>query len=340
MIVDLNMQRRENLADDLEQRFEIFVAPSNERAFALVGLFQVNFVLLHMDTGNDQTAATSPALAFLREMKRSCFRTPVAALVASSINTDHEAQKLLARALQQGGICCYFEEGVSPDTMARLKLGKDELALRSLTQAIALDPQNEKFLHNRGLMYRRMGLFVQTQTEYTKRDVASASATTSAASVHHRNTHTTRGKLGKCEMEDGLFAHLFGKPTLDKLALACPATERSSEMLDAIVARLQTLLFFQDFPREILLQVAQQMDYDVVACGKSFVLGETHPQNFYVLLGGRLSVRRRVGTTDFASLVTTHHLSAGTIFGCAGFAVSSQASLIAGGVGWDLSAVV
>ncbi|KAG2531542.1 hypothetical protein JM16_001041 [Phytophthora kernoviae] len=227
LVVDPDMQRRESLADDLEKRFEIFVAPSNERAFALLGLFQVNFVLLHMDIGNDQTAATSPALAFLREMKRSCFRTPVAALVEQSIGTDHEAQKLLARALQQGGICGYFEEGLAPDIMAerlakllrsltvaqneltrcrgsqseppqsihtknkavspeflaciqldpsmhealfnlsvaRLKLGKDELALQVLTQAIALDPQNAKYLHNRGLMYRRMGLFVQAQTD-------------------------------------------------------------------------------------------------------------------------------------------------------------------------------
>ncbi|KAE9325601.1 hypothetical protein PR003_g16440 [Phytophthora rubi] len=37
MLVDSDMMRRENLADELEQRFEIFVAPSNERAFALLG---------------------------------------------------------------------------------------------------------------------------------------------------------------------------------------------------------------------------------------------------------------------------------------------------------------
>ncbi|GMF11993.1 unnamed protein product [Phytophthora lilii] len=653
MIVDPDMLRRENLADDLEQRFEIFVAPGNERAFALLGLFQINFVLLHLDTGNDQTAATSTALAFLREMKRSCFRTPVAALVDPSFTADHEAQKLLARALQQGGICGYFEEGIAPDVLTeriakllrsisvaqneltrcrgaqaqpppddhaskaanrvqaqvkpaqnqnsnqlaakarltppssatgpkrlpttevpntrpssvkfdrpgmllelslnqrkqclrqreaiqttlvsgphsvlgvdvssnpspqagpntpskcfspmscsngnltkvrkkipplpspkqvsqliytrpqelqtrierhlyerihiagppgavpqdpllnhcvvidprpqgrnlvvgkaymlyceqrldeallhcdralrtpnltleklarllrgalydargehsraeaeflaclqldpsmheahfnlsvtRLKLGKDALALQALSQALSLDPQNDKYLQNRGLMYRRMGHFVQAQSEYCKRDIIasgqssssglrSANTATSRSRASKRNANSgasfvprsaqppTRGKLSKCEMEDGLFAHLFGKPTPDKLALACPATERSADMLSAIVARLQTLLFFQDFSRDMLTQVAQALDYDVVACGKSFVLGETHPQNFYVLLGGRLSVRRRVGTTDFASIVTTHHLGAGTVFGCAGFTISAQASLIA-----------
>ncbi|KAE9362475.1 hypothetical protein PF008_g26 [Phytophthora fragariae] len=661
MLVDSDMMRRENLADELEQRFEIFVAPSNERAFALLGLFQVNFMILHLDFGNDQTAATSPALAFLREMKRSCFRTPVAALVASSFNTDHEAQKLLARALQTGGVCGYFEEGLatevlteritkllkslavaqnevakcrgtqsqlsqpdksskagaqvqpqtsppraqqqqqpdnqvasqarvtppssaagpkrlpttevpstrpssvkfdrsgmllelslnqrkqclhqreaieatlataphsvlgldidsSPESLAvpatpsatcvsplspafnsvrrqsrvgkkipslpspkqvsqliytrpqelqtrigrhlyerlhiagppgavpqdpllnhcvvidpraqgrdlvvgkaymlyceqrldealvhcdralrtsnatleklarllrgavydargehvraeaeflaciqldpamheahfnlsvaRLKLGKDSLALQALTEALALDPQNEKYLQNRGLMYRRMGHFSQAQSEYYKRDLvvglASAfpgprnthtassrgkrrvnSATTSASSVPRSPQPTTRGKFSKCELEDGLFAHLYGKPTPDKLALACPASERSADMLCAIVARLQTLLFFQDFPREVLTQVAQALDYDVVACGKSFVLGESHPHNFYVLLGGKLSVRRRVGTTDFGSTVTTHHLGPGTVFGCAGFTISTHATLIA-----------
>ncbi|EGZ05110.1 hypothetical protein PHYSODRAFT_534832 [Phytophthora sojae] len=591
MLVDSDMMRRENLADELEQRFEIFVAPSNERAFALLGLFQVNFVLLHLDIGNDQTAATSPALAFLREMKRSCFRAPVAALVAPDFNSDHEAQKLLARALQTGGVCGYFKEGLAtevlteritklllslsvaqnevakcrgpqpqlnsqPDksnksqtspprtqqqqlqqdnqaasqarvtppssaagprrlptaevpstrpssvhfdrpgmllelslnqrkqclhqresievtlaiaphsvlgldidsspespikkipplpspkqvsqliytrpqelqtrigrhlyerlhiagppgvvpqdpllnhcvvidpraqgrdlivgkaymlyceqrldeallhcdralrtpnatleklarllrgavydargehsraetefiaciqldpamheahfnlSVARLKLGKDSLALQALTEALALDPQNEKYLQNRGLMYRRMGHFSQAQSEYYKRDIVLP----------------TRGKFSKCELEDGFFAHLFGKPTPDKLALACPASERSAEMLHAIVARLQTLLFFQDFPREVLTQVAQALDYDVVACGKSFVLGESHPHNFYVLLGGKLSVRRRVGTTDFASVVTTHHLGPGTVFGCAGFTISAHATLIA-----------
>ncbi|KAH7479841.1 uncharacterized protein KRP23_6626 [Phytophthora ramorum] len=660
MIVDPDMQRRENLADDLEQRFEIFVAPSNERAFALLALFQVNFVLLRLDIGHDQTAATSPALAFLREMKRSCFRTSVAALVDPSFNTDHEAQKLLARALQQGGICGYFEEGLAPDLMteriakllrslsvaqtelsrcrgtpaqpslgnvsskiasrtqsqvshqqplqpkhdnqfankarmtppssatgpkrlppteipstrpssvtfdrpgmllelslnqrkqcfrqrealqvtlasaphsvlgvdidsspispdcpaapsvtcisplspslasparlttvkkkipplpspkqvsrliytrpqelqtrigrhlyerlhiagppgavpqdpllnhcvaidpraqgrdlvvgkaymlyceqrlddallhcdralrtsnptleklarllrgaiydargeharaetefiactqldpemheahfnlsvARLKLGKDDLALQALTQALTLDPQNDKYLHNRGLIYRRMGQFAQAQSEYYKRDIASGAASTSpgprstqtassrrgaskrgsisaALSAPRTAQPAVRAKLSKCEMEDGLFTHLFGKPTPDKLALACPATERSADMLSDITARLQTLLFFQDFSREMLNQVAQALDYDVVACGKSFVLGETHSQNFYVLLEGRLSVRRRVGTTDFGSTVTTHHLGAGSVFGCAGFAISTQASLIA-----------
>jgi tetratricopeptide (TPR) repeat protein len=655
MTVDPDMLRRENLADDLEQRFEILVAPSNERAFALLGLFEVNFVLLRLDIGNDQTAATSPALAFLREMKRSCFRTPVAALVDPSFNTNHEAQKLLARALQQGGVCGYFEEGLPPDilteriakllrsvsiaqnelarcrgtqaqpspdqntgkaptrvqpqasppqlqqldnqivnrarvtppssatgpkrlpstdvpstrpssvkfdrpgmllelslnqrkqclrqrealqatfasaphsvlgvdidsnpmsgkpatpsatclsplspscgspgrqtkvkkktpplpspkqvshliytrpqelqtrigrhmyerlhiagppgavpqdpllnhcvvidprpqgrdllvgkaymlyceqrldeallhcnralrtpnqtleklarllrgalydargehgraeaeflaclqldpsmheahfnlSVARLKLGKDALALQALTQALTLDPQNDKYLHNRGLMYRRMGHFVQAQSEYCKREISSSASPGprsaqissrrgfSKASIDSgsivtppatRSVQLTRGKLSKCEMEDGMFAHLFGKPTPDKLALACPATERSADMLSAIVARLQTLLFFQDFSREMLTTVAQTLDYDVVACGKSFTLGETHAQNFYVLLGGRLSIRRRVGTTDFASTVTTHHLGAGSVFGCAGFTVSAQASLIA-----------
>ncbi|KAG3104144.1 hypothetical protein PC128_g832 [Phytophthora cactorum] len=637
MLVDPDMLRRENLADELEQRFEIFVAPSNERAFALLGLFQVNFILLRLDIGNDQTAATSPALAFLREMKRSCFRTPVAALVDSSFNTDYEAQKLLARALQQGGICGYFEQGLAPDIMTeriakllrsltvaqneltrcrgtatkstqndkspsrasppkqkphndnqvankarmtppssataskrlpptevpntrpssvkfdrpamllelslnqrkqcfrqretlqatltsaphsvlgvdidanpaspgkpatplttctspqffdsagrqtqvkkkipplpspkqvsqliytrpqelqtridrhlyervhiagppgpvpqdpllnhcvvldpraqgrdlvvgkaymlyceqrldesllhcdralrtpnstleklarllrgalydargehtraeteflaclkldpsmheahfnlsvtRLKLGKDTLALEALTLALTLDPQNDKYLQNRGLMYRRMGYFVQAQDEYCKRE-ATAGAATASRSAHTtstggkfspsapRSVQPARG-LSKCDLEDGLFAHLFGKPTPDKLALACPSTERSAEMLSAIVARLQTLLFFQDFSREMLTQVAQALDYDVVACGKSFVLGETHSQNFYVLLGGRLSIRRRVGSTDFGSTVTTHHLGTGSVFGCAGFTISAQASLIA-----------
>ncbi|OWZ17778.1 hypothetical protein PHMEG_0008230 [Phytophthora megakarya] len=613
MVLDPDMLRRENLANNLEQRFEIFVAPSNERAFSLLKLFQINFVLLRLDIGHDQTASTSPALEFLREMKRSCFRTPVAALIDPSFNTDHEVQKLLARALQQGGVCGYFEDGLPSDIMteriakllrslsvaqnelircrgtatqspndqsskstsrvgpqkspqqhdnqrasksrqtppssaglrrlpttevpntrpssvkfdrpgmllelslnqrkqclrqrevlqatlaavphsvlgvdidsslespgrpasplttcistlsptaarqtnvkktipplpspkqvsqliytrpqdlqtrigkhlyerlhiagppeavpqdpllnhcvvidprsqgqnlavgkayllfceqrleeslvhcdralrtlnstleklarllrgalydargeharaeaeflaciqldpsmheahfnlsvARLKLGKDELALQALTQALALDPQNDKYLQNRGLMYRRMGYFVQAQSEYCKPP---------------RNTQPiTRTKLSKGEMEDGLFAHLFGKPTPDKLALACPTTERSADMLSAIVARLQTLLFFQDFSREMLTQVAQALDYDVVACGKSFLLGETHSQNFYVLLGGKLSIRRRFGTSDFTTTVTTHHLDTGSVFGCAGFTISTHAALIA-----------
>ncbi|RLN06134.1 hypothetical protein BBJ28_00004729 [Nothophytophthora sp. Chile5] len=631
MIVDPDMQRRESLADGLEQRFEIFVAPTNERAFALMELFRADFVLLHMGAGNDQTAASSPAIAFLHEMKRRCFRTPVAALVAASLAADPEAQKLLARALHQGGICGYFEVGIALDTLAerlvkllrtltvaqteltrccgiqgddpadhtagspsqahvpppakapqgqlatataskktvtppssagsrrpaaevptsrpntvsfdrpgillelslnqrkqchrqrevlqttlaaaphsvlgvdlsatrsslspctpssslaafapastrakgstafspayarkkipplpspqqvsqliysrpqelqtrivqhlyermhlsgapgalpqdpllhhcvvidpraqgrdllvgkayllyqeqrldealvhcdralripnatleklarllrgalydargeharaereflvclaldpamhealfnlsvaRLKLGKDALALEALTHALTLDPQNDKYLHNRALMYRRMGLFAQAQTEYSKRDVPSVPATAASGP-----RPAASSALSKCEMEDGLFAHLFGKPTADKLALACPPMERSADMLGAIVARLQTLLFFQDFPRETLARVARALDFDVVACGKRFMLGETHPQNFYVLLGGRLSVRRRVGTMDFASVVTTHHLDAGTVFGCAGFAMSGQASLFA-----------
>lgn len=190
-------------------------------------------------------------------------------------------------------------------SVARLKLGKDSLALQALTEALALDPQNEKYLQNRGLMYRRMGHFSQAQSEYYKRDIVVGMA---SASPNPRNTHTassrgkrgansaatsstfssvprsaqlpTRGKFSKCELEDGFFAHLFGKPTPDKLALACPASERSAEMLHAIVARLQTLLFFQDFPREVLTQVAQALDYDVVACGKSFVLGESHLTTF------------------------------------------------------------
>ncbi|KAL3660089.1 hypothetical protein V7S43_015011 [Phytophthora oleae] len=641
MLVDPDMLRRENLADDLEQHFEIFVAPSNERAFALLGLFSVDFILLRLDIGHDQTAATSPALAFLREMKRSCFKTPVAALVDASLNTDHEAQRLLARALQQGGICGYFEEGIAPNVMveriakllkslsvaqneltrcrtvtqpqdstnknkhvqphssptqpqqdnqlankaratppssatgpkrlpatevpntrpssvqfdrsgmllelslnqrkqclrqretlqatlaaaphsvlgvdidacpdspgrpatplstcisplspssgstgrqtqvkkkipplpsprqvsqliytrpqelqtrigrhlyerlhiagppgpvpqdplmnhcvvidprpqgrnlivgkaymlyceqrldeallhcdralrtpnstfekltrllrgalydargeharaeaeflaclaldpsmheahfnlsvARLKLGKDSLALQALTQALTLDPQNDKYLQNRGLMYRRMGYFVQAQSEYSKREIASTPTggrstltkrgTNSVAISFSRTAQqTTASKLSKCELEDGLFAHLFGKPTPDKLALACPSAQRSPEMLGAIVARLQTLLFFQDFSREMLTQVAQALDYDVVACGKNFALGETHSQNFYVLLEGRLSIRRRVGTTDLGLIVTTHHLGAGSVFGCSGFTISAQASLIA-----------
>eukprot|EP00644_Phytophthora_capsici_P013909 jgi/Phyca11/119978/e_gw1.40.177.1 len=574
MLVDPEMLRRENLADNLEQHFEIFVAPSNERAFTLLGLFPVNFILLRLDIGHDQTAATSPALAFLREMKRNCFKTPVAALVDASFNTDHEIQKLLARALQQGGVCGYFEEGITPHVMieritkllkslsvaqnelircrtapqpqdstnkrqasptqdnktratppssatgpkrlpatevpntrpssvqfdrpgmllelslnqrkqclrqrealqatlasaphsvlgvdidaikkkipplpssqqvsqliytrpqdlqtkisrhlyerlhiagppgpvpqdplmnhcvvidprpqgrdlvvgkaymlyceqrldeallhcdralktpnstlekltrllrgalydargqhvraeteflaclsldpsmheahfnlsvARLKLGKDSLALQALSQALTLDPQNDKYLQNRGLIYRRMGCFVQAQSEYSKRTNSVGSS-------------TQRSKLSHCELEDGLFAHLFGKPTADKLALACPSAQRTPDMLGAIVVRLQTLLFFQDFSREMLTQVAQALDYDVVACGKNFALGESHSQNFYVLLGGRLSIRRRVGTTDLGLVVTTHHLGAGSVFGCSGFTISAQASLIA-----------
>lgn len=36
-----------------------------------------------------------------------------------------------------------------------------------------------------------------------------------------------------------------------------------------------------------------------------------------------------MGTTDFASVVTTHHLGPGTVFGCAGFTISAHATLIA-----------
>ncbi|KAG1693668.1 hypothetical protein DVH05_023070 [Phytophthora capsici] len=617
MLVDPEMLRRENLADNLEQHFEIFVAPSNERAFTLLGLFPVNFILLRLDIGHDQTAATSPALAFLREMKRNCFKTPVAALVDASFNTDHEIQKLLARALQQGGVCGYFEEGITPHVMieritkllkslsvaqnelircrtapqpqdstnkrqasptqdnktratppssatgpkrlpatevpntrpssvqfdrpgmllelslnqrkqclrqrealqatlasaphsvlgvdidaspvspgrpssplitcisplspalgrqtqvkkkipplpssqqvsqliytrpqdlqtkisrhlyerlhiagppgpvpqdplmnhcvvidprpqgrdlvvgkaymlyceqrldeallhcdralktpnstlekltrllrgalydargqhvraeteflaclsldpsmheahfnlsvARLKLGKDSLALQALSQALTLDPQNDKYLQNRGLIYRRMGCFVQAQSEYSKREVTASNGrkTFTKRGTNSVGSSTQRSKLSHCELEDGLFAHLFGKPTADKLALACPSAQRTPDMLGAIVVRLQTLLFFQDFSREMLTQVAQALDYDVVACGKNFALGESHSQNFYVLLGGRLSIRRRVGTTDLGLVVTTHHLGAGSVFGCSGFTISAQASLIA-----------
>ncbi|CEG49541.1 tetratricopeptide repeat protein [Plasmopara halstedii] len=646
LLVDPEMMRRENLADELEQRFEIFVAPNNERAFALIALFQINLTLLRLEIGHDQTAATSSALTFLQEMKRMCFRTPVAAIVATSFDTDHEVQKLLARALQQGGVCGFFEEGLGSDVMtdriakilrsvtlvqnelsrcremaqedqksrasshipsvspqveqhellhatktrtvttgsapgmkrlpmteapsarpstvtfdrpkmllelslnqrkqclrqlealqttresiphsvlgvhlksnpasseitatplsrcnsslspgegqltvtktipplpspkqlskliytrphelqtrigrhlyeqkyvtgpsgpvpqdpllnhcvvidpraqgrdlligkaymlyceqrydeallhcdralgspnltleklarllrgalydicgnharaeadflaclqidpsmhealfnlsvARLKLGKDALALEALSQALTVEPHNDKYLQNRGLIYRRMGHYAQAQSEYDRREINFKSVSgplfvrstlyTSESTLSNQDTMSdsppssyvlrhNKGALSTSELEDGLYAHLFGKPTPDKLALACPPTERCGQMLSAIVARLQTLLFFQDFPHEMLVRVAQSMDYDVIACGKRFVLGEMHSQNFYVLLEGRLSIRRQFGVTDFNSTVTTHHLGTGSVFGCAGFTISTQASLIA-----------
>ncbi|TMW68353.1 hypothetical protein Poli38472_005821 [Pythium oligandrum] len=124
-----------------------------------------------------------------------------------------------------------------------------------------------------------------------------------------------------------MFVHLFGKPTEDKLALVCTPKDRDPAMLDVIVSRLQNVPFFQDFPRSILEQVAANLEYEVVACGKCFALGEEHPHNFYVLLNGRISVRRKFG--DFASSVTTHHLDVGVPFGCTGHMVSSSSKLLA-----------
>ncbi|ETP01252.1 hypothetical protein F441_21479 [Phytophthora nicotianae CJ01A1] len=68
-------------------------------------------------------------------------------------------------------------------TQTRLKLGKDALALVALTQALTLDPQNDKYLQNRGLMYRRMGQFVEAQDEYCKREVTSGTHTASTGST-------------------------------------------------------------------------------------------------------------------------------------------------------------
>ncbi|DAZ95625.1 TPA: hypothetical protein N0F65_002254 [Lagenidium giganteum] len=233
-------------------------------------------------------------------------------------------------------------------SVCRLKMGKDEEALHDVSMALTLDPLNEKYLKNRALIYRRMGEFQLAQDEYSKLETIPAVAkvltaanamqppassfakAASSAALLMKSIDSMKGETSTVtaqELEDGLFDHLFGKPTDDKLALVCDPEQRTDEQLNAIVARLQTVLYFQDFPVELLFKVARHMEYEVVACGKSFALGEDHPHNFYVLFSGRLSVRRKL--SDFASSVTTHHMGAGLPFGCAGYPIAAHSSLIA-----------
>lgn len=634
LILDPDLQRREELADDLEHYFEILVAPSNERAFALLGMFKVDFVLVFVGAGNDKSIASSPALAFLREMKKKCFNTPAAALVSPLQPAGSDLLKLLQRALHQGGLCGFFEadlprdqlverlskllhslvvaqeelgrsygksrvlgannpdeiapvhamkkrstiarlgqeatagahsrkpdsvtydrEGMllelslnqrkhclqqrravteaiakgphsvlgvdralgapmsstvgpgsvspipsalttsaSPDkrlsiarkipplpsqkevskliyakpheiqgkihrhlyerfrlssasgaipqdpllhhcvaidprsvlpaanrtststgtagvdaminayflyqerrfdeamaqcdraartqsgnllvaklalllrgvlldtrgdfaraektfekclaldpdmhealfnlSVSRLKLGKDRAALEAVTAALRLAPGDTRYLQNRALIFRRSGEFAHAQSDYAKLLGGSSSCARGAGAVGQSapqsptNAGSPSNRMNKCDVEDGVFDHLFGKPPADKLALVCAPELRSDEMVANIVARLQALLFFQHFSTDALAAVARVIEFDVVACGKAFALAEAHPLNFYVLLGGRLSVRRKMG--DFAlSTVTTRHLDVGMVFGCSGHAISTHSTLIA-----------
>ncbi|KAJ0393840.1 hypothetical protein ATCC90586_010035 [Pythium insidiosum] len=232
-------------------------------------------------------------------------------------------------------------------SVCHLKMGRDELALREVSTALHLAPTVPDYLRNRALIYRRLGEFGLAQSEYSKLEGLTATqhnghsstnaltppaaissfakAASSAALLSPLLSHADTS--GGAELEDGLFTHLFGRPTDDKLALVTPPAERSSEQLELIVLRLQSLLFFQDFPATLLRQVAELLEYEVVACGKDFALGTEHPQNFYVLFSGRLSVRRHLG--DFASAVTTHHIDAGAPFGCAGHMLHGHSRLLA-----------
>lgn len=235
-------------------------------------------------------------------------------------------------------------------SVSLLKMGKDTDALRAISLALQGAPQNEQYLRNRALIYRRMGNFAQAQSEYAKLE-ALPGATGAALARAHALSPPAAGSFAKAassaallldtrgataahdsvsqasEMEDGLFDHLFGKPTDDRVALVCPPSDRTPEMLDSIVALLQTVLMFQDFPVPMLRRVAELLEYEVVGCGKRFALGEDHPQNFYVVLHGKLSVRRKFG--DFASSITTHHLERGMTFGCTGHSISLSTQLIA-----------
>lgn len=213
-------------------------------------------------------------------------------------------------------------------SVSLLKMGKDEQALQEISLALQFNPANEQYLRNRALIYRRMGNFALAQSEYTRLE-SLPGATAGAALLISSSAQggTLESALNKCDMRDGLFDHLFGKPTEEKLALVCPPRDRTPAMVDAIVALLQTVLFFQDFPTQVLTKVAEHMEYEVVTCGKCFTLGEDHPQNFYVVLHGKISVRRKFG--DFASSVTTHHMDKGMTFGCTGHAVSLHSQLIA-----------
>lgn len=227
-----------------------------------------------------------------------------------------------------------------------LKTGNDEAALQEISDALRMDPFNETYLKNRALIYRRMGDFDLAQSEYSKIEsalaqsvspharvlspsssVSRAKAVTNAATSGLQHQGSLESALSKCNMEDGLFDHLFGKPSEDKFALVCAPKDRTPAMIDQIVARLQSVYFFQDFPRHVLERVAGHMEYDVVGCGQCFTLGEDHTHNFYVVLGGAISVRRKFG--DFTSTVTTHHITDGMPFGCTGHVISSHCKLIA-----------
>lgn len=239
-------------------------------------------------------------------------------------------------------------------SVSLLKMGKDTEALREISLALQSDPLNEQYLRNRALIYRRMGNFTMAQSEYAKLEALPRSAVAAALAKANALSPPTVGSFAKAkssaalllvqssssqdgqsgssntsngDMEDGLFDHLFGKPTEDKVALVCPPKDRTPEMVNNIVALLQTVLVFQDFPAQVLRRVAELMEYEVVGCGKRFALGEDHPESFYVLLHGKLSVRRKFG--DFASSVTTHHLEKGMTFGCTGHTVSLSTQLIA-----------
>lgn len=222
-----------------------------------------------------------------------------------------------------------------------LKTGNDESALQEISDALRMDPFNEVYLKNRALIYRRMGDFDLAQSEYSKIESAHIQSTSPHARVLSPSPSVSRAKvvanatnqgslesaLSKCNMEDGLYDHLFGKPSDDKFALVCAPKDRTPAMVSKIVARLQTVYFFQDFPRHVLERVAEHMEYDVVGCGQCFTLGEEHTHNFYVVLGGAISVRRKFG--DFTSTVTTHHITDGMPFGCTGHVISSHCKLIA-----------
>lgn len=225
-------------------------------------------------------------------------------------------------------------------SVSLLKMGHDAAALREVSLALHGDPTNVQYVRNRALIHRRMGNFALAQSEYAKLEALSGAANTALARANAL-TPPAAGSFAKAvvlgqkrspgdrshEVDDGLFDHLFGKPTEDKVALVCPPKDRSPAMVDCVAARLQTVLVFQDFPASELRRVAELVEYEVVACGKQFALAEDHPQSFYVVLSGRLSVRRKFG--EFLSSVTTHHIDPGATFGCTGHAVSASTQLIA-----------
>ncbi|TMW68352.1 hypothetical protein Poli38472_005820 [Pythium oligandrum] len=112
LIVDPDLQRREDLADGLEHYFEILVAATNERAFTLLGMFTVDFVLLRLTLGNDHSIASSPSLEFIREIKRKYFHTPVSLMVGHSTEND----KLLSQALNLGA-CGFFDDSLTTEML-------------------------------------------------------------------------------------------------------------------------------------------------------------------------------------------------------------------------------
>ncbi|GLD94464.1 hypothetical protein PINS_up003075 [Pythium insidiosum] len=112
LLVDPDLPRREDLADALEQHFEVLVAATNERALALLAMFKkVDLALLRLSLGNDHSTATSPTLEFLRDARRKQPMLPIALLTPSAVELAQHSDlsKLLGQALQLGA-CGFFQD--------------------------------------------------------------------------------------------------------------------------------------------------------------------------------------------------------------------------------------